>query len=91
MKSLGTPAGRLSCVADKARRALPRRSAWPSILRRRVDTLTIGSQQQVEILKTLARDPRILILDEPTAILPPAERASLFRTIARLRMRGSPR
>jgi general nucleoside transport system ATP-binding protein len=55
----------------------------------RVDTLAIGSQQQVEILKTLARDPRILILDEPTAILPPAERASLFRTIARLRMRGA--
>jgi ABC-type uncharacterized transport system ATPase subunit len=53
-----------------------------------VDTLAIGSHQQVEIPKTLARDLRILILDEPTAILPPAERAGLFRTIARLRMRG---
>jgi general nucleoside transport system ATP-binding protein len=55
----------------------------------RVDALSIGSQQQVEILKVLARDPRILILDEPTAVLPPDERAGLFQMIARLKARGT--
>ncbi|MFZ0069715.1 MAG: ATP-binding cassette domain-containing protein, partial [Xanthobacteraceae bacterium] len=55
----------------------------------RIDDLSIGQQQQVEILKALARSPRILILDEPTSVLAPEERAGLFAMMARLKERGT--
>ena len=50
----------------------------------RVADLSIGEQQRVEILKALARDCRILVLDEPTAVLVPQEVAVLFATLRRL-------
>jgi len=43
--------------------------------------LSIGEQQRVEILKALYRDARILILDEPTAVLTPQEAEMLFVTL----------
>jgi ABC-type uncharacterized transport system ATPase subunit len=43
--------------------------------------LSLGEQQRVEILKALYREARILILDEPTAVLTPQEAASLFETL----------
>ena len=43
--------------------------------------LSIGEQQRVEILKALYRDARILIMDEPTAVLTPQEATTLFRTL----------
>lgn len=54
----------------------------------RIQDLPVGKQQQIEILKTLSRGPRLLILDEPTAVLPPEERAGLFRLIKQLKSRG---
>ena len=45
----------------------------------RVDTLPIGAQQRVEIAKAVARRARVLILDEPTAVLAPAEGEELLR------------
>ena len=44
--------------------------------------------QRVEILKALYRDARVLILDEPTAVLTPQERDSLFDVLRRLREDG---
>jgi simple sugar transport system ATP-binding protein len=49
--------------------------------RARVWQLSIGEQQRVEILKALYREARILILDEPTAVLTPQEAESLFETL----------
>jgi simple sugar transport system ATP-binding protein len=55
---------------------------------RRVDTLAVAEQQQVEIVKVLVGGARILILDEPTAVLTDAEAERLLQTIRRLAATG---
>ena len=54
----------------------------------RVGDLSVGERQRVEILKALTRDARVLILDEPTAVLTPQESESLFATLAKLVAEG---
>jgi len=54
----------------------------------RVGGLSVGERQRVEILKALYRDARILILDEPTAVLTPQESEALFATLRRMVARG---
>lgn len=54
----------------------------------RVGTLSVAAQQKVEILKALSRDTRILILDEPTAVLSPPEIEELFRRLHAFREGG---
>lgn len=56
---------------------------------RRVDQLTVGEAQRVEILKALYRGARILILDEPTAVLSPPEVDELWRVLRQLREQGT--
>ncbi len=50
--------------------------------------LSVGEQQRVEILKALSRNARVLILDEPTAVLVPQEVDVLFKALNRLRQEG---
>jgi general nucleoside transport system ATP-binding protein len=54
-----------------------------------VGDLSVGDRQRLEILKTLYRGARILILDEPTAVLTPQETEQLFGVLERLRAQGS--
>ena len=54
----------------------------------RVAQLSVGVRQRVEILKALYREARVLILDEPTAVLTPPERDALFTVLKRLAADG---
>jgi ABC-type uncharacterized transport system ATPase subunit len=54
----------------------------------RIEKITVGQQQRVEILKALYRGAEILILDEPTAVLTPQEARELFEIIEELKAQG---
>jgi len=70
-------------VADLARRydmaVDPNAKIWQ---------LSVGEQQRVEILKVLYRGARVLILDEPTAVLTPIEAEALFKTLRAMTAEG---
>jgi simple sugar transport system ATP-binding protein len=55
----------------------------------KVEAISVGQQQRVEILKALYRGARVLILDEPTAVLTPQEAGELFAIIRSLREQGT--
>ncbi|MFF7709099.1 ATP-binding cassette domain-containing protein [Pseudomonas sp. NPDC007930] len=54
-----------------------------------VGDLPLALQQRVEILKALVDDSRVLLLDEPSTILTPAETENLYATLRRIRERGT--
>ena len=98
-----SPSSRTSSSAPRASalleaRASPRRapswSGWSantgsrSIPTRIIEELPVGLQQRVEILKALYRGAEILILDEPTGVLTPAEADHLFRILKQLKEQG---
>ena len=66
-------------AAEFGLRVHPRAKVWQ---------LSVGEQQRVEILKLLYRGARILILDEPTAVLAPQETEDLFRTLKTMTAAG---
>ena len=66
---------------DAATRDLSRRFGLKVDPRARVSLLSVGIEQRIEILKVLARGARIIILDEPTAVLTPQESRELFTTL----------
>jgi general nucleoside transport system ATP-binding protein len=53
-----------------------------------IEDLSVGQQQRVELLKALYREARILILDEPTAVLTPQEVDEFFQILRRMREQG---
>ena len=55
----------------------------------RVNQLSVGQQQRIEILKAIYRQARILVLDEPTAVLTPQETREIFAVLRRLREDGA--
>src|SRR5699024_6949434 len=54
-----------------------------------IEDLPVGVQQRVEIIKALAREPKILILDEPTAVLTPQETDELIEIMRQLKAEGT--
>lgn len=89
---LGAEAAPLLAAAETRARALIERLARDYGLTvdpdRVVGELSVGEQQRVEILKALFRGAETLILDEPTAVLTPAEADHLFRILRQLRAEG---
>ena len=67
---------------------LSRETGLDVVPERRVAELSVGEAQRVEILKTLIRGARVLILDEPTAVLSPLEVEELWRVLRRMRDGG---
>jgi ABC-type uncharacterized transport system ATPase subunit len=53
-----------------------------------VHKLSVGTQQRIEILKILSQDSKIIILDEPTAVLTPQEIEDLFKNLRKLKAEG---
>jgi len=68
--------------------ALARRTGLEVELDRPVGTLGVGARQRIEILKALYREARVLVLDEPTAVLTPQEAEGLFAAVRALAADG---
>ncbi len=69
-------------------RNIAQRLGWAIPLNARVADLPVGTQQRVEILKALLGNARILLFDEPTAVLAPTEIGELFTVLRALRDEG---
>jgi simple sugar transport system ATP-binding protein len=62
---------------------------WEVDLDARIDTQTVGAQQRLEILKALQGERKVLLLDEPTAVLTPGELPGFFATIRNIAASGT--
>jgi simple sugar transport system ATP-binding protein len=69
-------------------RELGDRFGWQIDPDKPVGSLSVGWQQRVEILKALYRNARLLVLDEPTAVLTPQETTEIFGVLRKLRTEG---
>ena len=75
--------------AERRIRALSEQVGFSIDPGQRVEQLSVGQQQRVEIVKALYRRARILVLDEPTAVLTPQETDEIFTVLRRLRGEGT--
>jgi simple sugar transport system ATP-binding protein len=85
---LGQPGRYQRAEAERQVRELGERFSMPVNPSAKVWELSVGEQQRVEILKSLARNAKVLILDEPTAVLTPQEAESLFVTLRAMAEEG---
>lgn len=77
-----------SSEAERTIEQLSDRYRLPVNPRARVESLSVGQQQRVELLKLLYRNAEILILDEPTPVLTPQEVEELFHTLNNFKSMG---
>lgn len=84
----GTPFWRPLRVVEDRVRELAHRYGLAVDPRARIEDLSAGEQQRVEILKALVRGADILVLDEPTSVLTPQEARALFSVFRRMREEG---
>lgn len=90
---LGAEPVRGGLLLDTARairevEATCRRFGFQLDVRATVGSLTVGSQQKVEIVKALHRGARLLVLDEPSAVLTPQETDELFKVVGEVSAQG---
>ena len=89
---LGATASRFGYVTQRSMRKrfdeLSERLKVSINPRARVGSLSLADQQMVEVMRALSLKSEVLLLDEPTAVLAPPERASLFSVMAELREQG---
>ena len=73
-------------VADLSRRIekIGQKFGMPVNPEALVLTLSVGEQQRVEIIRCLMQNPKLLIMDEPTSVLPPKGVEQLFHTLRKL-------
>jgi len=76
-------------AAEREVAALAERYHLPVDPAARIETLSVGAQQRVEILKALFHGAKVLILDEPTAVLTPAEVDELLEVLRELKRQGT--
>jgi simple sugar transport system ATP-binding protein len=86
---LGGPLSYPVARAEAEARALADTLGWKIPWDAPAGSLPVGTQQRVEILKALRGVTRVLIFDEPTAVLTPTETPELFETIRRLAAEGA--
>lgn len=74
--------------ADRITEELAAKYSFDIDVHTRIEDLPVGDRQKVEILKVLYRKARVIILDEPTAVLTPQETEELFRQLIVLKEHG---
>ncbi|HEY7590445.1 MAG TPA: ABC transporter ATP-binding protein [Candidatus Limnocylindrales bacterium] len=75
--------------AERRIKALAEQLGFRIDPRAKVEELSVGQQQRVEILKALYRGARLLVLDEPTAVLTPQETVEIFGVLRKLKAEGT--
>ena len=87
-ENLALTMGRLLRAADAERVIAETGIALPDVTRR-VRQLSVGEKAKLELIKAIARRPRVLVLDEPTSVLTPSEARELFEVMRRLAAEGT--